>query len=332
MRFFQPGLKDPGVKQMTFQSARYGILALAFALAPLQASAADAPKAVYVTLGTNSGPIPNPQRAEPSNFLQYGDQNILVDAGDGASWQLAKAGVDISKVQTVIISHLHFDHTSGLYAFLSLRYQALNTDPVTIYGPPGIKRVVDALIAGMAPNDETPSGLWSWMKTAPEKIYKVVEIGDGAKFAVGDVRVTAAENSHYSFEPGSDNAKKYVSLSYRFDMPGRSIVFTGDTGPSAAVEKLAENADLLVSEIMDPDIALKRIEAKRYVPFFVEGSVKSHFTKEHLSPTEVGLLASRARARALRLGQSRRTSLRRARPLRHPAQSARSCRLGTRRA
>ncbi len=284
---------------MKFSSARGGLLALGLALAPMHASAADAPKSVYVTLGTNSGPIPNPRRAEPSNFLQYGGQNILVDAGDAASWQLVKAGVDISKVQTVIISHLHFDHTSGLYAFLSLRYQALVTDPVTIYGPPGTKRVVDALIAGMAPNDETPSALWSWMKTAPEKIYTVVEIGDGAKFSVGEVKVTAAENSHYGFAPGSEEAKKYVSLSYRFDMPDRSIVFTGDTGPSAAVEKLAANADLLVSEIMDPDIALARIEAKRYVPFFVEGSIKTHFSKEHLSPTEVGLLASRAHVKAL---------------------------------
>lgn len=268
-------------------------------LAPMAAQAAGKPVSVYATLGTNSGPIPNPQRAESSNFLQSGDQNILIDAGDAAAWQLSKIGIDISHVQTVIISHLHFDHTSGLYAVMSLRHQALVTDPMTIYGPPGIKRVVDALLAGMAPNDETPSGLWSWMSTDPAKIYKVIEITDGSKFKIGNVSITAAENSHYSFAPGSENAKKYVSLSYRFDMPDRSIVFTGDTGPSAAVEKLATNADLLVSEIMDPDVALKKIEEKRYIPFFIEGSVKDHFVKEHLSPTEVGLLASRAHVKAL---------------------------------
>ncbi|HEY4344512.1 MAG TPA: MBL fold metallo-hydrolase [Parvibaculum sp.] len=284
---------------MKFSSIGTGLAALGLVLLPAQASAGDAPKSVYVTLGTNSGPIPNPQRAEPANFLHYGDQNILVDAGDAASWQLAKVGVDVGQVQTVIISHLHFDHTSGLYAFLSLRYQEFITDPVTIYGPPGIKRVVDSLMAGMAPNNETPSGLWSWMRTSPEKIYTVVEIGDGATFSVGKIKVTAAENSHYSFAPGSEEAKKYVSLSYRFDAPDRSIVFTGDTGPSAAVEKLARNADLLVSEIMDPDVALKKIEEKRYIPFFAESAVKSHFSKEHLSPTEVGLLASRAHVKAL---------------------------------
>ena len=273
-----------------------GLLALPLAV---HADEAATSKSVYVTLGTNSGPIPNPERSEPANFLQSGGQNILVDVGEGASWQLSKVGVDIGQVQTVIISHLHFDHTSGLFAFLSLRYQGMNTDPVTIYGPPGTKRVVDALLEAMKPNDETPSGLWSFLKTDPAKIYKVIEIADGAQFQIGDVHVTAAENSHYSFKPGSDDWKKYVSFSYRFDMPDRSIVFTGDTGPSEAVEKLAANADLLVSEIMDPELALEKNEEKRYIPFFIKPAIRAHFTKEHLSPTEVGLLASRAHVKAL---------------------------------
>lgn len=39
----------------------------------------------FITLGTNSGPIPNPQRAEPANYINYGSANILVDAGDGVA-------------------------------------------------------------------------------------------------------------------------------------------------------------------------------------------------------------------------------------------------------
>ncbi|MGV8998238.1 MAG: MBL fold metallo-hydrolase [Parvibaculaceae bacterium] len=261
---------------------------------------ADADKAVHwVTLGTNSGPIPNPRRSEPANLLQASGKNILVDVGEGAPWQLAKAGVDIGDVDTIIISHLHFDHTSGLFAFLSLRYQGYHTSAVTIYGPPGTKRMVDALNAAMAPMNEMPGGMWAWIGTTPEKIVKVIELKDGSVFTVGDVRVSTVVNSHYTFEPGSKDAAKFLSFSYRFDTPLRSIVYTGDTGPSVAVEKLAQNADLLVSEIMDPDIALARIKEKRFVPFFVAGPIKEHFHKEHLSPTEVGLLASRANVKAL---------------------------------
>lgn len=127
-------------------------------LTPIAAQAADKPASYYATLGTNSGPIPNPQRAESSNFLRASNQNILIDAGDAAAWQLSKIGIDVSQVQTVIISHLHFDHTSGLYAVICLRHQALITDPMTIYGPPGIKLVVEALVLthNALPDDAIP--------------------------------------------------------------------------------------------------------------------------------------------------------------------------------
>ena len=53
------------------------------------------------------------------------------------------------------------------------------------------------------------------------------------------------------FAPGSAEDRNYKSLSFRFDLPGRSIVYTGDTGPSAAVETLAKGADLLVSNFVE---------------------------------------------------------------------------------
>lgn len=44
-----------------------------------------------------------------------------------------------------------------------------------------------------------------------------------------------------------EDAKGFVSLSYRFDLPHGSIAFTGDTGPSDAVDKLAKGVDLLMN-------------------------------------------------------------------------------------
>lgn len=273
----------------------------------LPVQAADEAATSWVTLGTNSGPIPNPQRSEPANLLRSGDQIVLVDLGEGAPWQLAKAGVAIGDVQTIIISHLHFDHTSGLFAFLSLRYQGINTEPFTIYGPPGTKRTVASLLEAMHPMNEMKSGMWSWFTTTPEELVKVIELKDGDTFELGKIKVTAVVNSHFTLEPGSPEAAKFLSFSYRFDAPDRSIVYTGDTGPSAAVEKLAANADLFVSEIMDPDVAWAKIEKNRPLPAYVVGpvytmvrnSILTHFRNEHLSPTEVGLLASRAHVKEL---------------------------------
>ncbi|KMS63984.1 beta-lactamase [Sphingobium baderi LL03] len=245
-------------------------------------------QATWTTLGTNSGPIPSSDRFEPANLLRAGDQSILVDAGDGASVQLARAGVPLTALHTIIISHLHFDHTGGLFAILGERLQMLAPGVLTIYGPAGTRATVDGLIAGMTPSP--PSGPRGQVN--PAQTVRVIEVRDGDAFDVGAVRVTAAANSHYDATPGG---AAHVSLSYRFDAPGRSIAYTGDTGPSAKVEKLAYRADLLVSEIFDPDVALAAVKkARPELDPSVLAEVRVHFEREHLTTEQVGELAARA--------------------------------------
>lgn len=270
-------------------------------VAALPAAAQEAPAgaAQFVTLGTNSGPRPNPERAEPANLLRAEGQNILIDAGDGVAWQLSKAGVDLGAVNAVVISHLHFDHIGGLYGFLSMRYQGLRQTPLTIYGPPGTRAMVAGMVTSMAAASEGANNMRGQVPGGPDANLTVVEVADGAAFAIGPVSVKAVRNSHFSATPHGDDPL-YQSLSYRFDMPGRSIVYTGDTGPSPAVMALAKGADLLVSEIMDPQIAYERI--KRLNPDRPEPVLRmlaAHFEHEHLSPAEVGKLAAGAGVRAL---------------------------------
>jgi len=210
-----------------------------------------------------------------------------VDVGDGAAEQLAKARIPINSIHTVFISHLHFDHTGGLFAFLGMRDQGggPGRKSITIYGPPGTKAMVDGLCSAMQPG--------SALLPQQPADYKVVELKDGSSVTVGDVKVTTASNSHYLLWRGS--GAQPVSLSYRFELPDRSIVYTGDTGPSANVENLAHGAELLVSEIMDADTALG--ELKRDHPGISKVTynfVRDHFTKEHLPPNQVGLLAAHA--------------------------------------
>lgn len=260
--------------------------------APKPAAVAGGGKSVWVELGTQSGPIPSGVRSEPAHLLLAGGQPILVDAGDGASEQLAKAHVPLTEVRTVFISHLHFDHTGGLFAVLGLRYQGggVALPPLTVYGPPGTKALVRALTSAIQPGAALAAG--------PPPDDRVVELTDGSKVSLDGVNVTAAANSHYVLWNGS--GPKPVSLSYRFDMPDRSIVYTGDTGPSDKVERLAQGADLLVSEVMDADVALAAIRRERPdLPAFALLFVRRHFDKEHLSPDQVGLMAQQAGVHAL---------------------------------
>ena len=273
------------------------LIALSTSLA-LAAPASAAPATLsFTTLGTNSGPIPRKDRSEPANLIRHGDQYILADVGDGAAEQLAKAGVGIDQIQTVLISHLHFDHTGGLFAFLSLRFQTSGATPVTIYGPVGTRETIANLYKAMGPGGAAIQTMR--MAGGPESGIKIVEIGDGSTFRAGEVKITATDNSHY-VTLKSPAEPHPVSLSFRFDAPGRSILYTGDTGPSAKVEALCKGVDLLVSEMMDPALAIARIKINRPGgPPAIYDLVEDHFRREHLSPTEVGKLATACGAKTV---------------------------------
>lgn len=270
------------------------ILALIVLILSPQAHAQEQQRvSKWVTLGTNAGPIPNVRRMQPANLLQSDGTNILVDAGDGAGHQLAKAGVGLSEIDAVVISHLHFDHIGGLFALLGQRYQLRIPKVLTIYGPVGTQKIIDAIIEAVAISPD--AGLRS--ETGPGEGVKVIEIADGSRFRVGDVAVTAAMNTHYSQSPHID---AQTSLSFRFNALDRSIVYTGDTGPSEAISRLAAGADLLVSEIFQTELALAVFKRSQPdTPPELLASLRQHFDGEHISPEQAGLMAQRAGVRSL---------------------------------
>jgi ribonuclease BN (tRNA processing enzyme) len=253
---------------------------------------------LWTALGTMGGPLTSLRRSQPANLLHNAGQAVLVDCGDGAVDQIGKAGVDPVAVTTVILSHLHIDHTAGLYGVIGRRLQALVPGNLTIYGPPGTRQEVERIQSSLSYLSELMATNPQVAKLPPSTV-SVTEITDGAQFNVGPVKVTSATNTHYGFQPGTPEAARFQSLSFRFDMPDRSVVYTGDTGPSPNVEHLARDADLLVSEITDPEQVLAELKAKRDIPAFAEPFVKKHFEQEHLTAEQVGLLAQRSGVKAV---------------------------------
>ncbi|EQB12183.1 MBL fold metallo-hydrolase [Sphingobium lactosutens] len=269
--------------------------------ASLPAQAATAPVASqFITLGTMGGPVPDGQRSQPANAIVRGDRVYLVDAGDGAVEQLGRAGIPLNRVRALFISHLHVDHVGGVSAILGLRNQTEAREVLTIYGPPGTQEMVAGLVAALQPSAKAGYGIVGRPWAPPESLVKVVELADGQTIGVDDFTVRVAQNTHYDFPPGSAEDKAFKSYAYRFDMPDRSIAYTGDTGPSAKVEALAKDADLLVSEMIDIDATLDRVaHVSPNMPAAVKATMTQHLTTHHLTPQAVGELAARAGVKAV---------------------------------
>ncbi len=276
------------------------ILLAVVALTVAPPTHAQTPASRWVTLGTQGGPIPLKSRSQPANVLLTGDGAYLVDAGDGVTEQLAKANVSLGQVKAVVLSHLHFDHTAGLFGIISLRWQTSITSPLTIYGPPGTQQLVDGILFSMGPAVEAGYAYPGEIRRPFQPGVTVVEIRDGAKFDLATTHVSAAKNTHYTFAPGSAEDRKFESLSLRFDTPGRSIVYTGDTGASPAVEELARGADLLVSEMIDYEGTVADIRrASPNMPAAAFAGIEKHLRDHHLTPRQVGELAHSAGVRAV---------------------------------
>jgi len=269
-------------------------LALSYQRGPVAAGRGAQAGSEFILLGTASGPNSEATRAQPANALVAGGQLYLVDAGDGAVAQLAKANLRVAAVRAVFLSHLHFDHTAGMLAVIGLRMQLETRGTLRVYGPPGTKAFIDGLLAASAPAMRAGYGIPGQGWSAD---IQTVELKDGSIVTVDGFKVTAAENGHFSMPEGNTDRPEGVSLSYRFDLADRSIVYTGDTGPSKAVVALARGADLLVSEMIDVDGVLgglrpagARGAATNPAPTGFEWHMRVH----HMTPGQVGELANAA--------------------------------------
>ncbi|MBO7305863.1 MAG: MBL fold metallo-hydrolase, partial [Bacteroidales bacterium] len=95
-----------------------------------------------LTLGTASA-LPTANRYPSAHILTVRERLFLIDCGEGTQMQLRRAGISFSKIDHIFISHLHGDHTYGLFGLLSTISMSNRTTPLYIYAPEGFKAFLD---------------------------------------------------------------------------------------------------------------------------------------------------------------------------------------------
>ena len=95
-------------------------------------------------LGTG-GTMPLPGRWLTSLVLRCNGRSLLIDAGEGTQIAAREAGCSFKNLDTICITHLHADHTAGLPGLLLTMGNMDRTEPVTVIGPNGIRRVMEAV-------------------------------------------------------------------------------------------------------------------------------------------------------------------------------------------
>lgn len=249
-----------------------------------------------ILLGTRGGPAADAIRSESASLLVIDGTPYLIDAGSGTSRRLAEAGYPLSRIKTIFITHHHLDHTAGLEPLISLSWigsglSGRETPAVNVYGPPATDFLVKAALNYLSVSARIFSaGIPSL--PSPEGMFIGHDMVPGVVYQDGNVKVTAVENSHFGHPSYGPDGKKDMAFSYRFDTTKASIVFTGDTGPSKAVNQLAKGADILVSEASLP--AGSAAASAPAAPNSLANQLGEHMAREHLSPEEIGKMAAQA--------------------------------------
>jgi ribonuclease BN (tRNA processing enzyme) len=233
-----------------------------------------APTSRLILLGTAGGPTPKATRSAPAQAIVIGDRTYVVDCGNGVARQLVLAKVPLTSIRHVFLTHLHSDHAADYGTLLLLAWGDALTTAVETWGPPPLQRVTRSFFEMSEPDlavrerDEGRPHL-------PSLVHPH-EVRDAGLVMRDDrVTVTAAVVDHPLMP---------IAFAYRFDCPDRSIVFSGDTRPSAALVALAKGADVLVHEVLLPD----------RLPPSMPPAVRAHVLASHTSAVDVGRVAADA--------------------------------------
>ena len=279
------------------------LLGAAALLAPTLLSAAPAqvsePRTRLVLLGTAAGPVSKALRSQPANALVIDGRVYLIDVGNGVLNQLARAHLKLADLDAIFITHNHIDHNADLGAVFAFGWVAGRTAPLPVVGPPGTKAVAQAAIESFAHSEEI---FQSEVPNRPlptlGREVLVTEGQPGVVYQDKLLTVIAVENSHYKrLIPGSPAFGRDRSYSYKFQTPDKTIVFTGDTGESDALEKLSKNADILVSEVLDVARVTKYVNDRAAREGWSEAlrtATLGHHLEGHLAAESLGRMATRA--------------------------------------
>lgn len=213
------------------------------------------------------GSVPSPQRGLPAVLVRRGGDRILFDCGEGTQRQLVRS-VGLTDVDSVFITHLHADHWLGLPGMLKSFALRERDQPLAVYGPRGLKRLMGAMLVVY---DRLPYEL-SIVELAPAQSVD----RDGYAITAIPVRHRGEASFGYALveelRPGHLDARLAQELGV---MPGpgfgrlqrgesvngvapaqvmgparegRKIVLSGDTAPCEALAIAAHQADVLVHE------------------------------------------------------------------------------------
>lgn len=257
-------------------------------------------------LGT-SCMVPTKERNATAIFLEYEEEGILFDCGEGTQRQMNIAGINRNKVTKIFISHWHADHTAGLLGLIQTISNKDIEKTVHLYGPEGTEEFFDHLLHSSAfdaqinikVHEINPKGKECILETKKYKVYAanldhtVPCLGyvflekDKHKILMSKINALKlnpgpwlnklAQNEEVEVEGHTLHPDEYTSL-----VPGKQLSIVLDTAYCENYTLLAQNADVLVSEAAYLDNLAEKAEAFKHMTAKQAANIASQYNVKAL--------------------------------------------------
>ena len=197
-----------------------------------------------VCLVGTGGMMPLPRRWLTALMTRYNGSSLLIDCGEGTQVAIKEKGWSFKPIDVICFTHYHGDHISGLPGLLLTMGNADRTEPLTLVGPKGLERVVNALRV-IAP--ELPFEIKFIEITQPEQVIEL-----------NGYRITAFKVNHnvlcYPLQKGQTIEADGITYTPEMVLgPARKgirLTYTTDTRPTESILRNAKESDLFICEGM----------------------------------------------------------------------------------
>ncbi|RGV94164.1 ribonuclease Z [Ruminococcus sp. AF14-10] len=225
-----------------------------------------------VCLLGSGGMMPLPYRWLTSLMVRYNGSSLLIDCGEGTQIAIKEKGWSPKPIDVICFTHFHGDHISGLPGLLLTMGNAERTEPLTLIGPKGLERVVNALrvIAPELPFELKFLEIEGANQTFELNGYRLkafrvnhnvlcygytLEIDRNGKFDVEKAKELPVPRNYWGRLQKGETLE-WEGKTYTPDMvlgPARrgiKLTYTTDTRPTASIRENAKGSDLFICEGM----------------------------------------------------------------------------------
>ena len=253
-------------------------------------------------LGTSSM-LPTHDRNHSAIFLEYKEQGILIDCGEGTQRQLRIAGIKPSKLSKILITHFHGDHVLGIPGVIQNLSAHNYSKTLEIYGPKGTKASINHLLSGIIFQGKIQ--------------LKIKELSQGIFYKNKDFQLEAKKLNHgnvpcigYSFKE-ADKLKINTEYLKKFNLTqhpilkqlqaGKSITWQGKKIP--VKQATLKNPGKKLAFILDTRYCQQAIALAKNSSVIIAESTWLEKEKKsqgfHLSAKDAALIAKKSKSNQL---------------------------------